>query len=651
MSEAVRMISIVISEKGGAERRERYEQNEITIGRVKGNDVLLPKGNVSKRHARLIMRDGRFIVTDLKSTNGTYVNHRRITHATLVREGDRIYIGDFVLRIDGDSRGSERPSQGDIVPDSSTGPRASYGVSSSGMVPSVPPELSMPPQHEVVSHFPIEHDPDDSSPSVDVPAPPRIPSGFKPTGTGPHAMPSDPLTADGGTSRPASPPARSSSGPAVSSEPHTPVAHANSAAEIWRQGRASLSAVLEAVEERIGAAALASATLLPALVSRIEQALDESLGEVVERGLPAGIEPSALREAARLELTSLGPLQGLIDDEAISRIQVMKGDVVLHRRGRRVHYEGFGFGTDTGVARALTRLCHQAGQPDLAKADDSYLALDLGEGRQLFAVRPPASADGHMLVVERSVRRATTIDGLVRSGAISRGMATLLSHCISAGANLMVAGTRDGGTWDLLDAIASAVPSGHRTLWLDSGEAPPPEEVVQLRLGASSEDRRRAIDAALRLGAERVIVPSLLGTELTQILDSVTQGAQGITLAVTAGTLRQAVDRLAADLATTRPALTTQTAREWLGASFDLGLEVTQLRDGRLRVVRMAEFRSGHQGTSLRDIFTFSYHRTAAGGSIEGAFYASGTVPRIVDDLAARGMPLDQSIFRRHPSG
>ena len=31
------MISIVISEKGGAERRERYEQNEITIGRVKGN--------------------------------------------------------------------------------------------------------------------------------------------------------------------------------------------------------------------------------------------------------------------------------------------------------------------------------------------------------------------------------------------------------------------------------------------------------------------------------------------------------------------------------------------------------------------------------------------------------------------------------------
>src|SRR5262245_59908371 len=61
---------------------------------------MLPKGNVSKRHARLLYRDGRFIVTDLNSTNGTYVNRRRITQATIVREGDRIYVGDFVLRIE-----------------------------------------------------------------------------------------------------------------------------------------------------------------------------------------------------------------------------------------------------------------------------------------------------------------------------------------------------------------------------------------------------------------------------------------------------------------------------------------------------------------------------------------------------------------------
>ncbi len=94
------MFTIIISEKGGAERRETFEKNEISVGRVQGNDLVLPKGNVSKHHARLLYRDGRFIVTDLKSTNGTYVNGRKTSQATIVREGDKIYIGDFVLRLE-----------------------------------------------------------------------------------------------------------------------------------------------------------------------------------------------------------------------------------------------------------------------------------------------------------------------------------------------------------------------------------------------------------------------------------------------------------------------------------------------------------------------------------------------------------------------
>src|SRR5271170_4351696 len=94
------MFTIIISEKGGAERREAFDKNEINVGRVQGNDLMLPKGNVSKHHARLLFRDGRFIVTDLKSTNGTYVNGRKISQATIVREGDKIYIGDFVLRLE-----------------------------------------------------------------------------------------------------------------------------------------------------------------------------------------------------------------------------------------------------------------------------------------------------------------------------------------------------------------------------------------------------------------------------------------------------------------------------------------------------------------------------------------------------------------------
>ncbi|HEY6882135.1 MAG TPA: FHA domain-containing protein, partial [Polyangiales bacterium] len=103
MYDPTRMFTVVIAEKEGAERRVTFTESEVTIGRVPGNDVVLPKGNVSKRHSRIVLKDNRFIVVDLKSTNGTYVNGRKITSPLVVKEGDKIYVGDYVLTLEGAS--------------------------------------------------------------------------------------------------------------------------------------------------------------------------------------------------------------------------------------------------------------------------------------------------------------------------------------------------------------------------------------------------------------------------------------------------------------------------------------------------------------------------------------------------------------------
>jgi pilus assembly protein CpaF len=102
------MFSITVTEKGGEQRRLDFDKPEITIGRVQGNDVILPKGNVSKRHARIVLKDGKFIIVDLKSTNGTYVNGRKITSPLVVKETDKIYIGDFILGVE--ETGAGRPA-------------------------------------------------------------------------------------------------------------------------------------------------------------------------------------------------------------------------------------------------------------------------------------------------------------------------------------------------------------------------------------------------------------------------------------------------------------------------------------------------------------------------------------------------------------
>jgi pilus assembly protein CpaF len=93
------MFTVIVTEKGGEQRAMEFDKNEVTIGRVQGNDIILPKGNVSKRHSRIVLKEDKFIIVDLKSTNGTYVNGRKITSPMVVKSTDKIYIGDFIMTI------------------------------------------------------------------------------------------------------------------------------------------------------------------------------------------------------------------------------------------------------------------------------------------------------------------------------------------------------------------------------------------------------------------------------------------------------------------------------------------------------------------------------------------------------------------------
>src|SRR5277367_5278088 len=133
------MFTIIIQEKGGEQRRMVFNKPEVTIGRVQGNDIVLPKGNVSKRHARIVLKDGKFIIVDLKSTNGTYVNGRKITSPLVVKDSDKIYIGDFIVGVDESATGEP-----DGASETTTPPPGS-GVAPSDARPPRPTELAPQP--------------------------------------------------------------------------------------------------------------------------------------------------------------------------------------------------------------------------------------------------------------------------------------------------------------------------------------------------------------------------------------------------------------------------------------------------------------------------------------------------------------------------
>ena len=73
--------------------------HELLLGRHHGCDVVFSNLNVSRRHARLVFRDGSWILYDLQSTNGTFVNGVRVGRCELF-PGDRLALGDEALRVD-----------------------------------------------------------------------------------------------------------------------------------------------------------------------------------------------------------------------------------------------------------------------------------------------------------------------------------------------------------------------------------------------------------------------------------------------------------------------------------------------------------------------------------------------------------------------
>jgi hypothetical protein len=74
--------------------------DEVTIGRAAGCTVTLDDNYVSQLHARVFHTDGALYVEDLGSTNGTYVNGRKLTGSVLVKRGDQVRIGGTVLEVD-----------------------------------------------------------------------------------------------------------------------------------------------------------------------------------------------------------------------------------------------------------------------------------------------------------------------------------------------------------------------------------------------------------------------------------------------------------------------------------------------------------------------------------------------------------------------
>jgi pilus assembly protein CpaF len=354
-----------------------------------------------------------------------------------------------------------------------------------------------------------------------------------------------------------------------------------------------------------------------------------------------------LAHDAEAELVDTGPLGPLLEDEEVTEIAVLgHSHILISRNGPTTPIEP-GFSSDAALRRAVMRLCRRAGAP----LGDSELVLErrLPGGAVLWAAFEPASVTGSLLLVRKVRRIAAKLDALVEHGAVSPAIATFLQQCVTAGVNLLVVGPRDPGTAAVVCALGAACGTDQLIAIEDiddlvAGAA----NVTRLCATRSREDAICLVDLASHVPGARVVAELSTPELAAAVLETVGAGTQGVVAVVRAGSLRRGLSRLVADLMVARPGLTAVAAREWVASGFGVVLEVGRLRDGACRVLRVSELDgTGPDEIRVDDVFAFSVERSTAGGTIEGNFQASGSIPKVVDEITSRGILVDPSVFAR----
>jgi pSer/pThr/pTyr-binding forkhead associated (FHA) protein len=94
--------SLVVVHVDGRQSEVALHKPLYVLGRATDCSLRIPSGKVSRHHCEIALSDGKVAVRDLGSSNGTYVNRRRVTQTELAA-GDMVCVGDFVfvVRIDG----------------------------------------------------------------------------------------------------------------------------------------------------------------------------------------------------------------------------------------------------------------------------------------------------------------------------------------------------------------------------------------------------------------------------------------------------------------------------------------------------------------------------------------------------------------------
>ena len=620
------MLTVSITEKGGATKNRAFQKDEVIIGRIQGNDIVLPRSNISKKHARIVQRDGKMVILDLRSTNGTFVNDKRISAPQVVREDDKIRIGDFVMQVTDDE---------DAAPAKKSSPRKETrrGVKRRLDLDEADDEFDEDLDDDYEDEFEAfgeDEDGEVSGTNVDAE---EIRKARK---------------------------ASSKKGPAKKAKPEP---------EQEQKGRAKVKKRDPKIEQYAELQREVHSRLIDYLDLRrmdIDKLGDDELWDQTERAIrdiitqmdgdgeiPGWVEMEHLVNDVLNEALGLGPLEEFLADPSISEIMVNHSkQIYLEREGKLVMSEKT-FSSDAAVLGVVERIVAPIGR----RIDESSPMVDarLKDGSRVNAIIPPLALKGPCITIRKFKTDALSINQLIKYGTMSVGMAEFMEMCVKARKNIIVSGGTGSGKTTTLNCLSAFIPEGERIVTVeDAAELQVKQDHwVQLESrpanieGKGAVTIRDLVKNCLRMRPDRIVVGECRGGEALDMLQAMNTGHDGSLTTAHANTPRDSLARLETMVLMAGMDLPVRAIREQIASAVDIIIQQTRFSDGSRRVTYISEVTGMEVDiVTLQDIFYFKQEGFDDENKVKGKYVASGFIPKFYDELQRSGIPVNMDIFR-----
>jgi pilus assembly protein CpaF len=378
----------------------------------------------------------------------------------------------------------------------------------------------------------------------------------------------------------------------------------------------------------------------------------QSIIDDVRTKLPPGVTPDELIKEIYDEALGLGPLEDLLADENVSEIMVNGPDRIYVESGGKLQRTGLSFMDDSSVHAIIERIVSPIGR----RIDESqpYVDARLPDGSRVNAIIHPLSLTGPCLTIRKFSKVPFTDRDLIRFGTLTQEMADFLKLCIQLRKNIIVSGGTGSGKTTFLNMLSGYLPEGDRIVTIeDAAELRLTQDhVIRLESRPPNIEGRGAITIrdlvrnALRMRPDRIVVGECRGGESLDMLQAMNTGHDGSLTTVHANTPRDVISRLETMVLMSGMDLPARAIREQIAAAVDLIAHEARLSDGSRRITKITEV-LGLEGNQIvmQDIFEYKQTGLDPHGRVKGFFTATGSVPTFLENLAARGLAIDHSIF------